>query len=201
MNSIIYDFETLSQNMITGAVVSLACLQFDTSRYTKGDGYEYEELLGMTKTIKFDVQEQVKEYGRTIQKSTLDWWKKQGAEAQKQLKPSSDDVSISHLYEWITTEFQISKAKAVWTRGNTFDPIFLRTILDATGDEDPFKQWWIIRDTRSFLEGMLFGSGIKNSFILDELAAKFIGHDPKHDVVMDVMRMQYLARLDYCEEL
>ena len=201
MDSIIYDFETLSQNMITGAVVSLACLQFDTSRYTKGDGYEYEELLGMTKTIKFDVQEQVKEYGRTIQKSTLDWWKKQGAEAQKQLKPSSDDVSISHLYEWITTEFQISKAKAVWTRGNTFDPIFLRTILDATGDEDPFKQWWIIRDTRSFLEGMLFGSGIKNSFIPDELAPKFIGHDPKHDVVMDVMRMQYLARLDYCEEL
>ena len=201
MNSIIYDFETLSQNMFTGAVVSLACLQFDTSRYTKGDGYEYEELLGMTKTIKFDVQEQVKEYGRSIQKSTLDWWKKQGAEAQKQLKPSSDDVSISHLYEWMTTEFQISKAKAVWTRGNTFDPIFLRTILDATGDEDPFKQWWAIRDTRSFLDGMLFGSGIKNSFIPDELALKFIAHDPKHDVVMDVMRMQYLARLDYCEEL
>ena len=201
MNSIIYDFETLSQNMFTGAVVSLACLEFDSARFTQGDGYVYEDLIARTKSIKFDVKEQVQEYGRTIQKSTLDWWKKQGAEAQKQLKPSEEDVSISALYEWMTTEFQISKARAVWTRGNTFDPIFLRTILDATGDEDPFKQWWAIRDTRSFLDGMLFGSGIKNTFIPDELKDKFIGHDPKHDVVMDVMRMQYLSRLDFVEDM
>lgn len=201
MNSIIYDFETLSQNMITGAAVSLAALSFDADRFKKNDGYEYEELLGMTKTIKFDVQEQVQKYNRTIQKSTLDWWKKQSEEAQKQLKPSSDDVSISELYSWLTSEFDIPSAKTVWTRGNTFDPIILRTLLDATGDSDPFTQWWGIRDTRSFIDGMLYGSGIRNTFIPDGLKEKFVGHDPKHDVVMDVMRMQYLARLDFVEEL
>ena len=196
MRSIIYDFETLSQNMFTGAVVSLACLEFDSSRFERGAGYTYEELLENTKTIKFDVKEQVTKYDRTIQKSTLDWWKKQGAEAQKQLQPSSEDVSISELYDWMTNEFNIKAAKAVWTRGNTFDPIYLRTILDATGDTDPFTQWWAIRDTRSFIEGMLYGSGIKNTFIPDGLKEKFVGHDPKHDVVMDVMRMQFLARLN-----
>jgi len=201
MNSIIYDFETLSQNMFTGAVVSLACLQFDTRRYSEGDGYAYEELLDMTKTIKFDVQEQVEEYGRTIQKSTLEWWKKQGPEAQKQLKPSSDDVSISKLHNWLTTEFNIPKAKTIWTRGNTFDPIYLRSILDAVGAPDPFVQWWAIRDTRSYLDGMLYGSNIKNTFIPEGLEEKFVGHDPKHDVVMDVMRMQFLCELNSWQEL
>jgi len=93
MKSIIYDFETLSQNMFTGAVVSLACLEFDSARFTQGDGYVYEDLIARTKTIKFDVKEQVQEYGRTIQKSTLDWWKKQDEAAQIQLKPSKEDRS------------------------------------------------------------------------------------------------------------
>jgi len=195
MRSIIYDFETLSQNMFTGAAVSLAVLDFDTNRFTDGEGYTYEELLDDALTIKFDIKEQVSKYGRSIQKSTLDWWKKQGAEAQKQLQPSEDDVSISELYDWLTTEFEIPKYKAVWSRGNTFDPIFLRTILESAGDSDPFSQWWAIRDTRSFLDGMLYGSGIKNTFIPEDLQEKFIGHDPKHDIAMDVMRMQYLVRL------
>lgn len=121
--------------------------------------------------------------------------KSRGAEAQKQLQPSEDDVSISELYDWLTTEFEIPKYKAVWTRGNTFDPIFLRTILESAGASDPFSQWWAIRDTRSFLDGMLYGSGIKNTFIPEDLQEKFIGHDPKHDIAMDVMRMQYLVRL------
>jgi len=182
--------------MFTGAVVSLAALQYDTSEFVVGDGYEYDQLLDMTKTIKFDIQEQVVKYNRTIQKSTLEWWKKQGPEAQKQLKPSSDDVSISELHNWLTTEFDIPKAKTIWTRGNTFDPIYLRTILDSVGSPDPFTQWWAIRDTRSYLEGMLYGSDIKNTFIPEGLKEKFIGHDPKHDVVMDVMRMQFLVRLN-----
>ena len=117
-------------------------------------------------------KKQVSKYGRSIQKSTLDWWKKQGAEAQKQLQPSEDDVSISELYDWLTTEFEIPKYKAVWTRGNTFDPIFLRTILESAGASDPFSQWWAIRDTRSFLDGMLYGSGIKNTFIPEDLQEK-----------------------------
>ena len=194
MKSIIYDFETLSQNMLTGAAVSLAALEFDTERF-HDDGYTYDELLGNVKSVKFDVQEQVKKYGRNIQKSTLEWWKKQGAAAQKQLQPSDEDISIAELYNWLTNEFDIPSYKAVWTRGNTFDPIFLRTILESAGDKDPFDQWWAIRDTRSFIDGMVYGSDIRNTFIPPGLDEKFVAHDPKHDVVMDVMRMQYLAQL------
>ena len=53
--------------------------------------------------------------------------------------------------------------------------------------------WWIIRDTRSMLDGMLWGSGIDNKFIPDGLEEKFVHHDPRHDIVMDVMRMQTVA--------
>ena len=44
MNSVIYDFETLSQDMVNGVAVSLAVLQYDDKRFLKNP-YTYEELL------------------------------------------------------------------------------------------------------------------------------------------------------------
>jgi len=54
--------------------------------------------------------------------------------------------------------------------------------------------WRIIRDTRSMIEGMSYGMDIKNDFMPSALESKFVKHDPRHDIVMDVMRMQLLAR-------
>jgi hypothetical protein len=44
------------------------------------------------------------------------------------------------------------------------------------------------------IEGMSWGTDMDNGYIPEGLAAKFIAHDPRHDIVMDVMRMQELAR-------
>ena len=193
MNSCIYDFETLGQDVFDAVAVNLAVLKFDEGRFVKNP-YKFEELVDSCKLIKFNVEEQVKEYGRKIQQSTLDWWMQQDKSVQKQIRPSKDDVSISELYEFLSLDIQIQKCDKVYTRGNTFDPILLSSLLRHFQQIDPTK-WWVIRDTRSLFEGMTYGHNIKSTFIPEGLEENFIAHDPCHDVAMDVMRFQYLVRL------
>jgi hypothetical protein len=184
--NLIYDFETLSQNAFDGAVINMAALEFDPNEF-----YEFEELVESAKFIKFDVQEQVEKYGRKIEKGTLEWWKNQSKEAQAQLKPSDLDVSIDTLYNFMVDEMNYEKATAVWTRGNSFDPVLLDSIILAT-NKPKFKNWWAIRDTRSFLDGLLYGSNIKNNFMPDGVEA--VLHDPRYDIALDVYRMQTVIR-------
>lgn len=193
MTSCIYDFETLGQDVFDAVAVNLAVLKFDEDRFVKNP-YKFDELVDSCKLIKFNVEEQVKEYGRKIQQSTLDWWMQQEKEVKRQIQPSSQDVSISDLYEFLSLEIQIQKCDRVYTRGNTFDPILLSSLLRHFKQIDPTK-WWVIRDTRSLFEGMTYGHGIKSTFIPEGLEENFKAHDPCHDVAMDVMRFQYLVRL------
>lgn len=188
MKSMIYDFETLGTEFENSAVVSLAALVFDSSKFK--EGYTYEELLSNVATVKFDVADQVHNHNRKIDPDTLKWWGELDPEAQKQLKPSDDDMSISELESWITTVADPEDIERVYTRGNTFDPMFLHSIIGR----DPYP-FWKLRDTRSTIEGMtLFNTSIKNGFMVPGLEDKFIPHDAKHDVTMDVMRLQFLMR-------
>lgn len=189
---VIYDFETLSQDQINGVVTSFAMLNFSEQRYID-DPYTYEELVDNCKYIKFDVEDQVNNYGRTMSKSTIEWWNQQGEQAKKQILPSKDDVSISTLYTFIKDNVDLTKIKKSYTRGNTFDPIFLQFIMRQTKSPDPFH-WGNIRDTRSMIEGMSFGMKLDNGYMPANLKDKFVKHDPCHDIAMDVMRMQLLAQ-------
>jgi len=191
--AIIYDIETLSQDQHRGVIVSIALLNFDMNRLMHGKAYEWDELIGDVQFLKFDVESQVKKYGRTICTDTLNWWKNQGPEAQKQLTPTPDDVDISELYSWFVSNTS-SDVDMAFTRNNTFDPVFVQYICSQFGDPMPHK-WWVIRDTKSLLNGMTWGQDISDKFIPDGLESKFIAHDPRHDVVMDVMRIQYVSRL------
>jgi len=200
MREAIYDFETLGQNFEDAPALSLAFMEFDSERIMSDRPYEYDELLEMCGYIKFDVAEQVKVHRKKIQKETLDWWKQQGDEAKKVLKPSTDDQSISELPKVLQEHFgDFWKIKRTWSRGNTFDPMFLRKIMQDIGSEDPFK-WWTIRDTRSFLDALLIGSGMDNKFVLPEWEAKFVAHDARHDIVVDVLRMQSTIRAIHVDD-
>lgn len=189
--SVIYDFETLSQDQRKGVVVSFALLEFDESRYMS-DPYEYGELLKMCKYIKFDVIDQIENYGRSISKQTLEWWNEQGDKAKRQLKPSSADRKISELFDFIQVSCDLKSIKKSYTRGNTFDPVFLQHLMSDIGKVEPFH-WKTVRDTRSMIEGMSYGMNIDNDFLLDEVKDLFVKHDPCHDISMDVFRMQSLA--------
>ena len=169
----------------------MAMLNFAESRFVGDIAYTFDELVENTHTIKFNVEEQVKKYKRQINKDTLDWWSQQGDLAKKQLKPSEDDVSIDQLYNFFIVN-KSANVKKVYTRGNTFDPIFLEYIMRQIHKPMPYD-WWEVRDTRSLIEGLSWGTELKNSFI-PEGCENFIAHDPKHDIAMDVMRLQALVQ-------
>ena len=191
--AVIYDFETLSQDQIRGVVISFAMLPFSPSRFTNPElAYTYDELVSKAKFIKFNVEEQVKKYDRKIDKTTLEWWNEQGAEAKKQLKPGPDDKSISELYGFFVLHCPVN-LDTVYTRGNTFDPVFFQHIIDQTGYTRPYD-WWKDRDTRSLIDGLSWGTGLKNSFMPPDCEDKFIHHDPCHDIALDVMRLQTLVQ-------
>ena len=189
---VIYDFETLGQDQKNSAVVSFAMIAFSEKRYINNP-YTYEELIEDCAYIKFDVEDQVVNFGRKINKETVDWWNSQGDKAKKQIRPSLEDKSIYAFYEFVINNCECPKIKKSYTRGNTFDPMFLQYLMDDTGHQDPFH-WRTVRDTRSMIEGMSFGMNLDNGFIPGDLASKFVKHDPCHDIAMDVMRMQLLAQ-------
>jgi hypothetical protein len=189
---VIYDFETLGQDQKNSVVVSFAMIAFSEKRYLY-EPYTYEELVDSCKYIKFDVEDQVTNFGRKINKETVDWWNSQGEEAKKQIRPSKEDRSILEFYEFVINNCECPKIKKSYTRGNTFDPMFLQYLMSDTGHQDPFH-WRTVRDTRSMIDGMSFGMDLDNGFTPGDLTSKFVKHDPRHDVAMDVMRMQLLAQ-------
>ena len=73
MNSLIFDFETLSQNPINGALVSCALLTFDIEKLDS-NSYSYDELLKEVYYFKFDVKNQVEKWNRRVDPKTLEWW-------------------------------------------------------------------------------------------------------------------------------
>lgn len=188
MKAFIFDFETLSQNPIDAAIVSCAALNFNLT-IAERNGYTYEELLDNVKFIKFNVKEQVDMWNRGIEQSTLEWWSQQTKEARASIKPSSNDVSIQKLIPWLEGQIDRKGTAVVFTRNNTFDPVIVMSIANDFKQSVPYD-WWTIRDSKSFLDGLTYGSGIRDSFIPPAAENKYIKHDPRHDIVLDVMRIQ-----------
>jgi hypothetical protein len=65
--------------------------------------------------------------------------------------------------------------------------------MKATGNPEPYD-WWSVRDTISYIEGLSHGIDIDTGFIPEGLAEHFVKHDPCHDIAMDVMRMQVIVQ-------
>ena len=194
--SVIFDFETLSLDRFRCVISCVAGIQFSEERYTSDDPYTFDELLDLCKFAKFDVGSQVKNYGRKIDKSTLDWWRTQPKAVQNMLiEPSDSDVPFEQILVFFKSLMPTPESVTkVYTRGNTFDPIILDGALEQLKGLELY-QHWKVRDTRSTIDGLAYGADIKNSFVIPGLENRFIAHDPRHDIAMDVLRMQYLVRL------
>jgi hypothetical protein len=190
MNSLIFDFETLSQNPINGALVSCALLTFDMD-ILPVNGYSYEELLSRVKYFKFDVKEQVDRWNRRVDPKTIEWWQQQSKEALATIKPTPDDQPLTEFIPWMENHFVREKIQYVFTRNNTFDPVIVQSVCGDLNLTVPYD-WWKIRDTKSFIMGLTWGHAIKDSFIPPMAENKYVKHDPRHDVVLDVARLQTL---------
>jgi len=190
-DTLIYDFETLGVEPTESVVVSFAALTFNKERMMASE-YKYNELLADVKYMKFDTKDQIENHGRKVDQDTLNWWKKQGPEALKELQPSSSDEPIKDFPQFLFDCMPTYGAKTIYTRNNTFDPAFAKYLCRTAGGEIPYKEW-VVRDTKSTIDGMTWGVKGRDNFIPPGLEEGFIAHDPRHDIVMDVMRLQYLS--------
>jgi len=191
-NSVIFDFETLSTDRVNPVVLSFAMLNFSESRMLGDMPHTFEELLDKVDYIKFDVKDQVKNYNRKIDKETVDWWGQQDEAVRKdQLTPSDDDKSISELHDFFVLN-KTTNATKYYSRGNTFDPIILDYIMKQTGN-NALYHFWEIRDSISTIDGLSWGTKLRNNFI-PEGCEGYKKHDPRHDVALDVMRIQSLVQ-------
>lgn len=193
MKSLIYDFETLGQNPNNSAVTLLSALVFDEDRFESDNPYTWEELEINTRTIKFDVKDQVQNYSRKINMDTVNWWNSLPEDTKKLIEPRPDDKPLVALYDFMFDIAHQNDIKKVYTRGNTFDPMFMTSLFIDINKQELFP-FWTIRDTRSMIEGLSYGSNLRNDFVPEEYKDIFVKHNPIHDVVLDVIRMQTLVR-------
>lgn len=188
----------LSQNVQRGAIISIGFLFFDDRVFNQSSSYTYNDLLANSHYMKFDVKEQVEKYNRIVDKSTLQFWKEQPKEVQEMVGPLPNDLPLTRLVETFDN-IDWTSIKRVYTRGNTFDPIILDHVYQSFGLKDQFPfDWWKVRDTRSLIEGMSWGTDIRNDFIPPEpegLESKINLHNPVDDIILDVLRMQYMVQL------
>lgn len=198
---LIYDFETLSQDSLTGVALDISWLFFDWDRFLDNP-YTFNELMKMAHKAKLDVKDQVDNYNYKIQSKTIEWWQSQEKETRKKILPTEHDISINTFTDEFFASFP-NKVDYHWARSNTFDPIFLARIARDTGNEKKINEllkYNTIRDTRTYIDAKTNFNRKMNSFvpIKDEKYwdQNFKAHDSSCDIVADVLRLQTLTRIE-----
>lgn len=198
---LILDFETLGNDATNCAVIDSSILQFDWNRFTSDNPYTTKSLSEV-KYFKASVSDQVSNYGFKIDNSTLDFWSQQDKEVRARIKPmDTDDTLERFVLKMKSTMMDKTKYHRWWSRSNTFDPIILDRIFNSTGEGEYLKKTlkhWLVRDTRSYIEGAFAGGELDNSFcpILDNdyFNEWFKKHDSRYDILTDVLRLQAVVR-------
>lgn len=182
-----FDIETLSPKE-RAVVLSAAILYFEDDKE-----YTQDELFENTLFVKFSVEEQVKKYKREITKDTVDWWNRQCDIVKRvSLFPSkSDDVSV---FDGIKTLQSFIKAHSkkeelVFIRGS-LDQFVIDDLCDEIGEPPIFfySQYLDFRTAIYFLKETNkrgYCEIPKDKFDIN----KIYKHDPRHDIVYDVMML------------
>lgn len=183
VDSALLDIETLGTHA-DSVVLSVGIVAVDSTK-----DYTYDELIknGFYKTLQ--VKPQV-DAGRSIQKSTLDWWGTQGTDAMSVLKPSSDDIHHTKLIEDIIDYFDSmgvnKKTVKVYARGSHFDFSILHDLFRKTCGIDQDKMpwnFWNIHDSKTVIETLLDKR-------IDVKPEGFIHHNALHDAAREYMNIQ-----------
>ena len=152
----------------------------------------HQSLLSASSTIKFNVDNQIKQYNRDINKQTLAWWKTQDSIAKEtNLKQTTDDLDLKEalmkLQECIKNTDYNFKGNHVFTRTPILSMPIISSICDSV-NISPINTN-NSRDIKTYLD-YLTGSidGFGN---LKELTfPNFHPRLPSHKVSLDILRMQ-----------
>lgn len=200
----IIDFETFG-NVSSSSVIDLALITFDSDPEVLES---FDELVKRGHRIKFDLKSQ--KGHRLFGKSTLEWWKKQSAEARANLASTPDDLSviagIKEAQQYLIDNGIHPWDSFGWCRGQSFDfPIFvdcLRDVQRAQGiseeEIDTFKEepckFWNQRDIRTAIESLLLARGLTTTPLPKGTLDGFIAHDSIHDCAKDILMLKYAQR-------
>ncbi len=201
---VMYDWETADKRP-TAAVASIALILFRPSELKT-----FDELVASALRVKFDLKAQFRDFGRTWDKETIDWWRHPDqAEAYKSvIAPHESDVSLKEfgpiLDKWLAENgYMANTGEKIWTRGNAFDPPILSDIFESFGWEEPMP-WWNLRDVRTEIDCITpywkpdhAGYGYIDGFPYPD---NFIKHKEEHDCARDILMMQY-AHIGMCNML
>lgn len=203
-NHFIFDYETLGQNVMSCPIIDCAYFIFDWERFESNEPYDFDELVANIKHIKVSVQDQVENYKYKIEKSTLDWWSQQAPEVRANIKPKPTDVSLEEYFNEIMSYLESHEpVKYWWSRANTFDPIITQRIAQDLKQSTRMGKnlpYWLVRDTRTFIDAKTGFAPKMNSFIpaqnSDAWNKKFKAHNCIHDIAADILRLQALVRFE-----
>ncbi len=185
---LVVDLETLDTTP-TSVILSFGSSLFAFEERDK----DFEHYINTGFYAKLNPIEQIKS-GRTTDQGTIDWWKKQGKEAQKVLIPQKTDITLRdgliQFCDYLNNSRYDYKKSYCWCRGSSFDwPII----------EDAFRQHklklpyngWKIRDIKTAVD---FMAGTDNGAynLRNGTPSKFIKHDSLHDCALDILRLKEL---------
>ena len=185
-----FDIETLGIESTT-VVLSAAIIHFDPEVDTN---ISFKELVQRGLLVKFDAKDQVKRLNRTMTKSTLDWWNKQGEYQQKlSFVPdaSRDMISengIEAIRKYINQYHRGAdpQTMTIWARGS-LDQMAIDSLALKAGVERiaPFNRW---RDVRTAVDLM---TDSKNGYckVTDLNRDEVVKHDPVHDCALDILML------------
>lgn len=188
-----FDIETLGIES-TSVILSAAITHFDFGDRDMPSGKErYQDFYARSLFVKFNAKEQIEKYGRTITKSTLEWWSKQSELArQMSLDPSKNDVScsdgISLLRNYVSKYGGTNQI--IWARGS-LDQVAIDSLCRVMNVDTlvMYNQW---RDVRTAID--LLASDAKNGYCSIDKFNPDIWvnkHDPRADCALDIMMLLY----------
>lgn len=197
----ILDYETLG-NAPEGATVDLACIVFDFDVHNPPT---FADLVYNGTRSKFCLpsQKSFGPYPRTFDKSTMEWWAKQSAEAKAGLMAGPCDVQIdeglNHILNFIKDKGCDPWKTRGWARGMSFDfSILVSQIRQVFKTRETFEiepcKFWNQRDVRTFIEATLMQDGMTECPLPKGTLNGFIAHNSVHDCAKDVLMMIYAVR-------
>ena len=183
----ILDLETLDTKP-SAVVLSVGFLIYDENKQQS-----FDELLLDGHQIVLDIQPQLNK-GRTISKSTLQFWMEQDNEARNGLFYGEEIVSdIPQLFNFVIKNFkQVYECKLdlknlpIQCRGQDFDIPMIRDLMEQFDLNFPFPHWKS-RDLRTIYEENNFKY---KQFEDNHKPSEFIKHNALHDCAMDAFMLQ-----------
>ena len=190
---LVFDYETMSNNALNAAVVSLGAVICNWEDIDVDDALDTVERLekdGFYCNIK--LQGQYEKYGLECNPETIRWWSKQGDFAKEMLQ-SKDKVTVEqHCQMFI--DFCISKGltqkTAVYIRAPHFDFTIMQNVFERVGFPLPFNHFKV-RDVRTAID-IVYGTdnGYVPGFREELPRLGLTEHYALHDCLKDLLQLR-----------